>query len=136
MSKWGRESAAPSSIDVVTLFGSVVIEVAVSYPAYWAFAIRRALAVGLYRRQALGIGLVSILGVLNFVLQTLLFAYDQQLTLAGAPTPLGDSIVAATVAWKLCCSTGWMLPFWQLGELTPSCGILSAGEDSGMPFGR
>lgn len=30
------------------------------YAAYWAFSIRRALALGLYRSQALGIGLVAV----------------------------------------------------------------------------
>ncbi len=42
-----------------------------AYPAYWALNIRHALAVRLYRRQALGIGLVSITYGLLFVLFTI-----------------------------------------------------------------
>ncbi len=45
-----------SSVDLV--FPPVLL-LAYLYAAYWAFNIRRALAVGIYRRQALGIGLVA-----------------------------------------------------------------------------
>jgi len=40
------------------------------YAAYWAFSIRRAMAIGVYRRQALGIGLVSLVFPLGFYLGT------------------------------------------------------------------
>ena len=47
-----------SSIDVNSIGHSIAVLIEL-YAAYWAFGIRRALAVRIYRRQALGIGLVA-----------------------------------------------------------------------------
>lgn len=44
------------------------------YPAYWAFSIRRAMAVRMYRNQALGIGLVS-LGMLAAINENTGYAF-------------------------------------------------------------
>ncbi len=48
-----------SSIDINSI-GHGIAGLIELYAAYWAFGIRRALAVRIYRRQALGIGLVAI----------------------------------------------------------------------------
>lgn len=48
------------SLELEEVIGSLVVLLAFGYAAFWAFSVRRGLAVRLYRRQALGIGLVSI----------------------------------------------------------------------------
>ncbi len=48
--------------DVVLLF----VIIMVGYAAYWAFSVRRGQAVSLYRRQALGVGLVAIADAMMF----------------------------------------------------------------------
>ena len=49
-----------SSTETIGLIGLAVVALMDGYAAYWAFGIRRALAVRLYRNQALGIGFVSV----------------------------------------------------------------------------
>jgi hypothetical protein len=49
-----------SSLDIVTIVAAVIVLLAYGYAAFWALNIRRNLKVGLYRHQALGIGLVAI----------------------------------------------------------------------------
>jgi hypothetical protein len=48
------------SSGIIAVIASVAALLALSYGAYWAFEIRRALAVRLYRSQALGIGLLAV----------------------------------------------------------------------------
>ena len=48
------------------------------YAAYWAFTIRRALAVRIYRNQALGVGLISLTWIIvfiNYVVVSVLLGY-------------------------------------------------------------
>ncbi|MDA4135812.1 MAG: hypothetical protein OK449_02275 [Thaumarchaeota archaeon] len=49
-----------SSSGIVAIIAALVTLLILSYGAYWAIEIRRALAVRLYRSQALGIGLLTI----------------------------------------------------------------------------
>jgi hypothetical protein len=49
-----------SSSDILAIIGFVLALIVASYDAYWAFNISRALAVRLYRNQALGIGLIAV----------------------------------------------------------------------------
>ncbi len=49
-----------SSLDLISTFGPGVVVFIFAYAAFWAFNIRRALAVRLYRNQALGIGIVAV----------------------------------------------------------------------------
>jgi hypothetical protein len=49
-----------SNPGIVAVVAAVVVLLVLCYGAYWAFEIRRALAVRLYRSQALGIGLLSL----------------------------------------------------------------------------
>ena len=49
-----------SSYDLLSAVGAAVAMVTLLYSASWAFGIRRALAVRLYRNQALGIGVLAI----------------------------------------------------------------------------
>lgn len=69
------------NLDIVLLLGSIVTTSAVAYVVYWAFAIRRALAVHLYRKQAVGIGLVAIGGEFILVFLSLALIYDLKLLL-------------------------------------------------------
>ena len=62
-----------------------------AYAAYWAFAIRRSLAVRLYRNQSLGVGLIA-LGPLVFSLELLVNGDSPP----GPGTPLLDAIYIAT----------------------------------------
>jgi hypothetical protein len=48
------------SAGIIAVIAAVTALLVLSYGAYWAFEIRRALAVRLYRSQALGIGLLAI----------------------------------------------------------------------------
>jgi len=77
----------PSSLDLVVLLGSAWMLLSFSYAAYWAFGIRRALALRVYRNQALGIGLVAVIVVVLFLFFSLTVAYDFQLFLARTLTP-------------------------------------------------
>jgi hypothetical protein len=47
--------------DLIFVVGYGSIALIFAFAAYWAFSIRRVLAVGIYRRQALGIGLVALI---------------------------------------------------------------------------
>jgi len=49
-----------SSSDVAAIIGAAAMALTYAYVAYWAFEIRRALAVRLYRTQALGVGLLAV----------------------------------------------------------------------------
>ena len=49
-----------SSLDIAMLVAPIIILVEYAYAAFWALNIRRALAVRLYRNQALGIALVAV----------------------------------------------------------------------------
>jgi hypothetical protein len=49
-----------SSSEFIAIAATVAGLLTTLYAAYWAFAIRRALAVRLYRNQALGVGLVAV----------------------------------------------------------------------------
>ncbi len=60
-----------NSYDVFTAIGVAVSMVTTLYAAYWAFVIRRALAVRLYRNQALGIGILAIAVALTQVNATI-----------------------------------------------------------------
>ena len=59
------------SLSPANLYGFLIGILAFSflflYPAFWAFSIRRALAVRLYRNQALGIGLVCVSFAISFL---------------------------------------------------------------------
>jgi hypothetical protein len=59
----------PSSGDIVALIGTIGAVSIAYYAAYWAFIIRRGLSIGLYRDQALGIGLVA-LSYFTFIVYT------------------------------------------------------------------
>src|ERR1700733_5624912 len=48
------------SSGIIAVIAAVVALLVLSYGAYWAFEIRRALAIRLYRSQALGIGLLAV----------------------------------------------------------------------------
>jgi len=91
----------PSSLDFVIAFGSAGIIAAISYNAYWAFRIRRALAVRLYRNQALGIGLVALFGESEFVIIALAYAYDLQAFFTFKLTPLTEALIISAVAFEL-----------------------------------
>lgn len=67
----------PSNGDFLAEVGIIATILVSAYAAYWAFSIRHALAVGAYRRQALGIGLVALIFPLGFFIGT-------------EPTPIGD----------------------------------------------
>jgi hypothetical protein len=49
-----------SSSETIAIVATIAALLTASYAAYWAFEIRRALAVRLYRNQAFGIGLVAV----------------------------------------------------------------------------
>jgi hypothetical protein len=72
----------PSSLDFVLIIGSILTVTAFGYGAYWALGIRRALAVRLYRNQALGVGLIAIGGEFVILFLGLTLTYDLQLLLA------------------------------------------------------
>ena len=77
------------SIDVFGFFLPLLLLLIFAYAAYWAFAIRRSLAVRVYRNQALGVGLIA-LGPIAFSLE---------LVVLGGPTltnTLLDTIHLAT----------------------------------------
>jgi hypothetical protein len=95
-----------SSIEIVALIGSIAIILAIGYGVYWAFSIRRALAVPLYRRQALSFGLIGTLGILDFVFLGLLFTYDLSAVVAGVATPIWDAWVITNIGFEL------MLFYW------------------------
>lgn len=75
------------SIDLLGIFVPILMMLIFAYAAYWAFAIRRSLAVRLYRNQALGVGLIA-LGPVVFSVELLVFG--------GAATTLLDTIYVAT----------------------------------------
>ncbi len=67
-----------SSLSIVFLFLWLIVVAIFSYSAYWAFVIRRALQQGLYRKQALWVGLMAIYFVVlsTFLTFALTFSID------------------------------------------------------------
>lgn len=58
------------SVDLLGIFLPILMMLIFAYAAYWAFAIRKSLAVRVYRNQALGVGLIA-LGPIAFSLELL-----------------------------------------------------------------
>ncbi len=83
------------------LIGSIAITLSISYSAYWAFSIRKALASSLYRRQALGIGLVAFFGELSFVALALVAAYDLNSLLKGLVPPSFQAYGLMVIAFEV-----------------------------------
>lgn len=81
-------ASSGSLLGVLLPIGLVLI---FGYAAYWAFAIRRSLAIRVYRNQALGVGLIA-LGPLLFSLELLVTGGSP----AGPGTPLLDAGYIAT----------------------------------------
>ena len=48
-----------SNLDLISIVGTIAVFALLAYAVFWALSIRRALAVGLYRNQALGVALVA-----------------------------------------------------------------------------
>ena len=63
-----------SVADLLFVAGYGSIALIFAFAAYWAFSIRHVLAVGIYRRQALGIGLVALI-IASLLLSGILLAY-------------------------------------------------------------
>jgi hypothetical protein len=85
------------------------------YPAYWAFSIRRALAVRLFRNQALGIGLVSISFLAAIVDNTgtaysiSLFVIFYWIDASMLATRRSDPLLRDTLHWSSLRMVLWMI---------------------------
>jgi hypothetical protein len=63
-----------SSFDILDITGAVAITAIFSYAIYTAFGIRRTFSVKLYRRQALGLGLIALIELI-FSLNNVILSY-------------------------------------------------------------
>jgi hypothetical protein len=59
-----------SAFDVLNLLGITIVSVALGYTAFWAFNVRKALAIRVYRHQALGIALIASTYALSLIVNT------------------------------------------------------------------
>lgn len=82
--------------------GIVAVAASFLYGAYWAFAVRRALGIRLYKNQALGVGFVAVNATLIFVFFLLSVVYElPQLEGGGGPQNYGGHGLSAPylLAW-------------------------------------
>ncbi len=86
----------------IVVVGSIAVVAGISYAAYWAFMIRRSLAIRLYRNQALGIFLIAVSGELVLLAEAPAFAYGVAQVLSGSSNaPLVAVTLGTTIAFEL-----------------------------------
>jgi hypothetical protein len=108
------------------------------FPAYWAFDIRRALAVRVYRNQALGIGLVSLAFLFLGIFISTSFSYNLSLIVifywldaSILAARRSDPLLRDTLRWSKLRSVVWAMNLIAIG--VGAFFVVSKGDISYMP---